>query len=290
MSELRRPRAALKAASLTAAAMIASAVIAAGPAPPASAAGSHHEPANFKKGVGAWSFRKVRVALEKSGASWYYTWAVNHPGIRTPKGVSFVPMIWGAGAVTAKNLKLVRHEGRNLLTFNEPDLSAQANMTVKQALHLWPRLEATKMRLGSPAVAFDAATPGSWLVKFMSRAKQRHYRVDFITLHWYGSDFSTGPAVSQLRSYLQAVYDRYHKPIWLTEFGLANFGTGQFPAAAQQAAFVTAATTMLDGLPYLQRYAWFALPANSTDGSLGLFTSSGAVTSTGRAFEAAGRS
>jgi hypothetical protein len=47
---------------------------------------------------------------------------------------------------------------------------------------------------------------------------------------------------------------------------------------------------MLDGLSYVQRYAWFALPANSTDGTMGLFTSSGAATETGRAFEAAGRS
>ena len=285
MSELRRPRAALKAASLTAAAMIASAVIAAGPAPPASAAGSHHEPANFKKGVGAWSFRKVRVALEKSGASWYYTWAVNHPGIRTPKGVSFVPMIWGAGAVTAKNLKLVRHEGRNLLTFNEPDLSAQANMTVKQALHLWPRLEATKMRLGSPAVAFDAATPGSWLVKFMSRAKQRHYRVDFITLHWYGGNFHAKAATSELESYIQSVWNRYHKPIWLTEFALWRFDPSKFPSPKVQAAFLKDATRMLQKLPYVWRYAWFALPADGSDGDAGLFRPGAVATTAGRAFE-----
>jgi hypothetical protein len=199
-------------------------------------------------------------------------------------------MIWGASSVTSATLAQVKTEGSVLLGFNEPDLASQSNMTVAQALSLWPQLEATGMTLGSPAVATDGATPGGWLDQFMSGAASRGYRVDFIALHWYGTDFSTGPAVSQLESYLQAVYDRYHKPIWLTEFGLANFGTGAFPTAAQQAAFVTAATTMLDGLPYLQRYAWFALPASSTDGSLGLFTGSGTATETGRAFEAAGRS
>src|SRR6202012_5614458 len=122
---------------------------------------------------------------------------------------------------------------------NEPYLAAQSNMTVSQALSLWPQREATGMTLGSPAVAANGATPGSWLDQFMSGAAARGDRVDFITLHWYGSDFSTGAAVSQLDSYLQGVYARYQKPIWLTEFGLANFGTGQFPAETQQAAFVT---------------------------------------------------
>ena len=30
--------------------------------------------------------------------------------------------------------------------------------------------------------------------------------------------------MQQLESYLQAIYDRYHLPIWLTEFALANYG------------------------------------------------------------------
>jgi hypothetical protein len=294
MSARRKPSR-LWAASLTTIAVIASALVAAGPAGPAwpgaaqSAAAAtpaaHHERANFKKGVGAWPFPRSRRALQKSGVSWYYTWAVNHPGITNPRGVSFVPMIWGAGDVTPQRLKLVRREGRNLLTFNEPDLSSQANMTVKEALHLWPRLEATKMRLGSPAVAFDAATPGSWLAKFMSRAARRHYRVDFITLHWYGEDFSTQAAVSQLQSYIEAVWNRYHKPIWLTEFALWKFDPSVFPGPRQQAAFVTAATAMLQQLPYVWRYAWFALPADGTDGTAGLFRAGAVPTAAGRAFD-----
>jgi RNA polymerase sigma factor (sigma-70 family) len=243
-----------------------------------------------KKGVGTWSFGASAASLAASGASWFYNWGSSPAGVASPPGVAYVPMIWGPSSVTSATLAQVKGEGSTLLGFNEPDLASQSNMTVAQALSLWPQLEATGMTLGSPAVSANGATPGSWLDQFMSGAAARGDRVDFITLHWYGSDFSTGPAVSQLESYLQAVYDRYHKPIWLTEFGLANFGTGEFPTGAQQAAFVTAATTMLDGLPYVQRYAWFALPASSTDGSLGLFTSAGAATETGRALEAAGRS
>lgn len=53
---------------------------------------------DVKKGVSAWVFNGVDRALTKSGASWYYTWGVDHPGIASRRGVHFVPMIWGAGA------------------------------------------------------------------------------------------------------------------------------------------------------------------------------------------------
>ena len=175
------------------------------------------------KGVSAWSFPGVTRALALSGASWYYTWSAG-PGVSAPSGVSFVPMIWGAANVTSATLAQVRGEGHILLGFNEPDLASQSNLTVSKALSLWPKLMATGMTLGSPAVADDAATPGSWLARFMSGAHARGYRVNFITVHWYGGDFATAAAVSQLKSYLQAIYARYHLPIWLTEFGLANFG------------------------------------------------------------------
>lgn len=243
-----------------------------------------------RKGVSVWVFNGVDRALVKSGASWYYTWGVDHPGIASPRGVRFVPMIWGAGSVTAANLRQVRREGRYLLGFNEPDNPSQSNMTVSQALGLWSRLMATKMNLGSPAVATDAATPGGWLDKFMRGARSRHYRVNFITVHWYGGDFRTKAAVGELKSYLKAIHARYKLPIWLTEFALIRFAaTVAFPAPRQQASFLTAATSMLQHLSYVQRYAWFALPATTGpngDGSAGLFRPGAIATAAGRAFEA----
>jgi hypothetical protein len=41
------------------------------------------------------------------------------------------------------------------------------------------------------------------------------------------------------------VSERYHKPIWLTEYALMRFGPTQTPTAADQAAFVTSSTAML---------------------------------------------
>jgi Glycosyl hydrolase catalytic core len=240
-----------------------------------------------KKGVSAWTFRGVDAALRKSGASWYYTWGSGHQGIKSRHGVQFVPMIWGPADVARATLRQARREGPYLLGFNEPDNAGQSNMTVAQALALWPRLMATHLTLGSPAVAAGAAAPGGWLDQFMKGAKADGYRVNFIAVHWYGADFATGAAVHELESYLRAIHSRYHLPIWLTEFALIRFAaTTVFPSAAKQAAFVTAATSMLQRLTFVRRYAWFALPATAGDGTAGLFRPGAAATRAGRAFEA----
>ncbi|MFC9328948.1 glycosyl hydrolase [Kitasatospora sp. NPDC057015] len=243
-----------------------------------------------KKGVSTWAFDGVGTALTGSGASWYYTWGPDHAGIAGPAGVDFVPMIWGAAAVGNGSLAKATQQGSGtLLGFNEPDLAAQSNLTPQQALDLWPKLMATGLTLGSPAVAYGGADPGGWLDQFMQGARSRGYRVDFIALHWYGSDFRTAEAVGQLQRYLQAVHDRYQLPVWLTEFALIKFAGGtSFPTSDQQVAFVRASTAMLQGLPYVQRYAWFALPATEP-GATGLFQPGGAPNAIGSAYAAAGR-
>lgn len=242
-----------------------------------------------KKGVGVWTFPGVGKALASSGASWYYTWSTGHQDVASPPSGRFVPMIWGPASVTADSLAQAKAQGPYLLGFNEPDMAQQSNMSVEQALTQWPRLMDAGRILGSPAVATNGATPGGWLDRFMSGAAAKGYRVDFVTLHWYGGDFRTVEAVSQLTSYLEAVHQRYHKPIWLTEYALIDFSHGtRFPTPDQQAAFVTASTKALEALPYIQRYAWFGLGADPAKPSSGLFTDGTHTTPAGRAFQAAG--
>ena len=257
---------------------------------PATAASSSVVRTSSRKGVGAWTFSGQDQALAESGASWFYTWSTSDEGISAPNA-GFVPMIWGPGSITSSALAQAKQDTSCgcVLGFNEPDNSGQSNMTPAQALSLWPQLMDTGLELGSPAVASGGATPGGWLDQFMTGAKNNGYRVNFITLHWYGSDFNTTDAVSQLQSYIQAVHTRYDLPIWLTEFALISFANGgqQFPSETEQAAFLTAATAMLDNLPYVQRYAWFGLPATSGLPSTGLFQPGPVITPVGTAFEAA---
>jgi hypothetical protein len=121
----------------------------------------------------------------------------------------------------------------------------------------------------------------------MAGAKARGYRVDFIALHWYGSDFRADAATGHLRGYLEAVHQRYRLPIWLTEYSLINFAGGpKFPSGAQQAAFVRSSTAMLGGLSFVERYAWFSLPS-TRDAGTGLYRDNGTATEAGAAYRSA---
>jgi hypothetical protein len=245
--------------------------------------------ASKKKGVSVWKFTGLEAALADVGAGWYYDWAANNDDVPGPAGVEFVPMIWGKDDVTSATIARARKESDGeLLGFNEPDMSGQANMSVADALAAWPKLQATGLRLGSPAVAYGGDTAGGWLDQFMAGAKAKGYRVDFITLHWYGSDFSDA-AVEQFLGYVDAVHERYGKPIWITEYGLINFsGSPKYPSDPQKVAFIKGSTKGLESRSFVERYAWFGLPAVGDSADFGLYRDGDSPTAAGKAYRAAG--
>lgn len=214
--------------------------------------------ASGRKGVSLNPVDGAAQDLVDSKASWYYNWASSTGAVPKPDGVEYVPMIWGPGSVTDAELASAKAEGKSLLGFNEPDLPQQSNMTPEQALDLWPRLQSTGLRMGAPAVSANADVEGGWLDRFMQGAQQRGLQVDFIPLHWYGADF--GPdAANQLRGYLQRVWDRYHKPIWLTEYALIDYNGPRYPSSQEQVDFINSSTQMLNSLDFVERYSWFTL-------------------------------
>ena len=245
--------------------------------------------ASKKKGVGVWQFTGLKAALADVGAGWYYNWGSNNDSMPGPAGVEFVPMIRARGDATDATIAKAKKESEGeLLGFNEPDMAGQADMSVEDALAAWPKLQATGLRLGSPSVAYGGDTPGGWLDQFMTGAKQKGYRVDFITLHWYGSDFSAA-AVDQFLGYVDAVHKRYHQPIWVTEFGLMNFsGSPKYPTASQLVTFIKGTTKGMQSRSYVERYAWFGLPAVGDSVDFGLYKDGDSPTAWGEAYKAAG--
>lgn len=213
-----------------------------------------------KKGIGLWEFEGAAKSLKELDVSWCYNWGVNAPTGLSPN-MEFVAMIWDETQVTSNNLRNAKKQSSILLAFNEPDHQKQANMSVSQALDLWPQLEATGMRLGSPATASGADHADGWFGEFMTRSMQKGYRVDFICVHYYAQNF-TDPleASRKLEEFLKRVFALYQKPIWLTEFALSNWKSPAEPD--QQKAYMEVALPMLEDLPFLERYAWFALPPN----------------------------
>ncbi|CAK8994263.1 unnamed protein product [Durusdinium trenchii] len=132
-----------------------------------------------KKGVGLPSSTGYGATqLHALNVSWFYSWGLK-PKIDVPDDVEFVPIMQNA-----KYLQWNPASGSHeLLGFNEPDHEDQANMSVAEALSLWPEVEAkvpSNGRLGSPATAGNPVT-GSWFPEFM--AAEPH--VDFVCVHWY---------------------------------------------------------------------------------------------------------
>ena len=207
---------------------------------------------SLKKGVGHYGHDMPGV-VDALVCNWYYNWTPTRFKEDRAIHAQFVPMIW-YGAEIDSTLAAAKQTGStNLLGFNEPDNEGEGDMTVAEAVVLWPKLMATGMRLGSPATT----TGSHWLDEFMAAAKLKRLRVDFLCLHWYG-DITKPNAVDALREYLLGYWERYHIPIWLTEFSGGDFdGQLRKPTVEDNAAFAAEAGAMLDQLPCVERYAWF---------------------------------
>lgn len=203
--------------------------------------------------------------IVNSASHWYYTWGTTIPESQEanmPANAEFVPMFWGAGNVNANNInKLInlKNQGKikYILGFNEPDLREEANMTVEQALDLWPQLESIGLPLVSPATSYPSLNPDSWFVRFMDGAQSRGLRVDYIAVHLY-----VGGNPGTYIKILQDVYARYGKPIWITEFAVRDDNTGGNPANNMYTpemilTFMQNLLPQLEALDFVYRYAWF---------------------------------
>jgi hypothetical protein len=248
-------------------------------------------PSNPKRGVASAKFLSADPSiLDRVHATWSYDWSWEAPA--PAAGIDWVPMLWGPGSVTRASVRSLTDDRRSgraraLLAFNEPDSGSQSNMTPAQAAELWPRLESTGLRLGSPAPALAG---DGWLDRFMSIARSRRLRVDFIALHFY-QDFSDPQAVDQLRAELISIHRRFGRPIWITEIGaldIRRWGEHMHspPTAALASSYLRRLLPMLDGLSFVQRYAWFTDVCSSSPGCpySALYDAGGRLTGRGRIY------
>ncbi len=210
--------------------------------------------ASDKKGVGVWE-PHASEHLAQLHAAWYYTWSP-----RPVESVSerFVPMIWGGARLEAQLNGLPRRAlAPVLLAINEPDERKQANMSVQQVVRIWPRLSRLADRISSPATEHAR---GPWIDRFLRVARRRHLKLSFMAVHLYG-----GTDSRQFLARLDAVHRRYRMPIWLTEFGVADWDTAPWARKStvnrynedSVLQFMKEVLPELEKRPYVMRYAWF---------------------------------
>lgn len=214
-------------------------------------------------------------AAEKIGAlrvGWYYTWSTS--AISGVRSAEFVPMIWGRKVPPLKR-------SCRLLLANEPDSSTQSNMLPKQALEVAAAARPKVRYLGSPAPVNGL---GKWLESFNAEAVDAGIKYDFIAMHWYGA-----PALKPFLRKIDAVYARYQRPIWITEFAVADWsakrsGVNRY-TPDQVLSFMTKALPELERRNYVHRYAWMGAGTYTvaTQPSR-LFDRNGAMTRLGQAY------
>ncbi len=224
-------------------------------------------------------------SLKRVNVSWHYSWGSKLMP-NEPKNVEFVPMIWQAKGDFSNLDRTINYleplvekgEVHDLLGFNEPDGLKQGNMSVTEAIAAWPKLMQLGVPLGSPACVHP---DNEWMKEFMAQAQLKHYRVDFVTVHWYG-----GPNAKGFVDYLKKIHEMYHKPIWITEFAVADWKAKTVAdnkySPNQVLVFMKELLPELNKLSFLKRYAWYSAKTSSAKvGISALFNADGSLTKLG---------
>ena len=195
-------------------------------------------------------------------AKWYYSWYIDP--FSDPTDAEFVPMIAhgkDANSWYYDRIMALKDKGKIkcLLGFNEPDRKAPegGNISPKAAVAAWPLFEKTGLRLGSPAVAYDDEGK-KWLEEFMTAAKAKNRRIDFIAVHWYG-DVADPQAATKFMDWLKSIHDKYDKPIWITEFSGLNWSWLHHEITTEQnLKFLREIQPRLEETDWIERYCWFS--------------------------------
>lgn len=227
-----------------------------------------------------------RKKVEALQAKWFYSWGPNRPE-DCPEDVDFTPMIWGK--YNARRPALLerlasehsRGEIKYLLGFNEPDQHDQSNISVKQALSLWPELMKTGLPLASPSCVHPDR---DWMKHFMREVDKRKLRVDYVCVHSYG-----GTNVNAFINRLEQVHEMYGRPIWITEFAVGDWTAktvAEHKHSTQKVAtYMRKLLPKLEQLDFVKRYAWYSASTDSAPlGTSALFNDDGSLTKLGEIY------
>ena len=215
-----------------------------------------------KKGLAMGGDMSETVEMKKMNISWYYNWAIAPFNSIVDDGVDQVPMLWGIGEDNLAELKNLTDDSNYILGYNEPDIASQANMSAQEGADNWHYIKDTGKRTVSPA-ASNPNGPSSWLSSFLEMED-----CDAVALHCYGGIID----VNRLTRAVDAMWETYHKPIWVTEVSImgkkgtiSDHSYENEEARAQIEEYVQKMAEEMDKRDYVERYAWFPYNINSAN-------------------------
>ncbi len=215
-----------------------------------------------KRGLSGHPQIETDITMIAPGVAWVYNWGATapFPELMQQGNMLFLPMAWNAnfGADQMRAYKAANPSAEYILAYNEPNLTDQANMTPEVAASHWGALKAVAQELGmkliSPAVNYGTlagySDPIKWLDEFFACEGVSLDDVAGIAVHCYM------PSGESLKSFIRR-FDKYGKPVYMTEFCHANNSITNNEATQQN--------YMSDALNYMEcddnvgGYAWFML-------------------------------
>jgi hypothetical protein len=189
-------------------------------------------------------------------------------------------MIKGAWDTSDKKIAQIRsYNGiSHVLGYNEPERKDQGNLALEKALELWPRLEKLagdkNLKLGSPAPSSDQGGM-DYLDRFMTQAKRKKLRVDFVAVHWYRSRDPDA-----FEDFVKSLAREFRLPVWITEFN------GWSGPEKEHYKFLKDSLRFLERSSKVERYAYFE-PGRGKSHSL--LSKDGSLTRMGELYREAGR-
>ena len=215
-----------------------------------------------KRGV-AFNFAVAEdLPLLSDAISWDYNWGNDQNPTAASwmdmEGIDFCPMCW-SGNYSADRIRayVAAHPNtKYLLAFNEPNLKDQARMTPAEAAAMWAPVVALakelKLKLVSPAMNYGTlagySDPIKWLDEFFAQPGVSIDDIDAISIHCYMAN------PQALRNYV-AMFYKYNKPIWLTEF--CAWEEYAIHSEEDQMTYMCSVLNYLEQDGNVERYAWF---------------------------------
>ncbi|MDD4968999.1 MAG: glycosyl hydrolase [Paludibacter sp.] len=231
------------------------------------------------------------------GISWDYNWGFT-PGYQIASVfdpyIDYIPMSWsGVDTVQLKTFYSTHPNIKYILGFNEPNFKQQANLTPTQAASKWKLIERIAslydLKIVGPALNYAPATgavsengvtytdPIKYMDDFIKACPTCKF--DYIGVHNYmNSELAVEGNI--------ALYKKYNKPIWLTEF--CEYDGTQTLTPDTQKDYMVELLNYLENDPDIYRYSWFigrngggdtAFPYNSllTNNDRGVLTELGDI-------------
>ena len=122
-----------------------------------------------------------------SKISWLYNWSPDRT--RNASSIDFVPMQWNHINIDELHQKAKNASAATIISFNEPELPDQSNMSTELAAKEWLRciepMRKAGIRCGSPGIS-SAPQGVGWLNDFLKRIRKGGSDIDFYCFHWYG--------------------------------------------------------------------------------------------------------